>query len=171
MSTTELTLHDLDEFASKIKNHHNRSVSSIKNNWFQERIVDKKGAHCKGFASETLAIADVLGLFVEVVLKPMSVLDEEILCFGYFRELLDCLRRGRSEDAAIALQAAQMHHKATKSMRPEVLKPKHHYTMHGVLSWMDFGVLITCFGAESEHEQPKRLMNHCYNKCTLTALR
>ena len=88
-------------------------------------------------------------MFVEVVLKPMEVLEEEILCFGYFRVLLDCFRRGRSENAAIALQVAQMHHEATKSMRPEVLKPKHHYTMHDVLSWMFFGVLITCFSEKA----------------------
>ena len=169
LSRTKLTLKDICEFASKVQ--WPKSHSRISKNWFEERIVNKSGAHCRGFASETLAVVDVLGLFIEVVLNPMEVLQEEIMCFSHLRDLLGCLRRGGIEDAPAALRAAQKHHESTMKLHPEACKPKHHYTMHALLAWMLYGVLITCFGAESEHKQPKRLMNHCYNRCNVTCLK
>jgi len=166
---TAITLLDLDQFSAKIKTP--RGHSRISKHWFEERIVNQPNAHCRGFASETLAVVDVLAMFVEVVLKPMNVLHDEIDCLLHLWTLLGCIRRGQPEDAAKAIVAAQKHHDAFMKLHPQCGKPKLHYTWHASRSWMKFEVLIQCFGAESEHKQPKRLMNHCYNKCHLTAMK
>jgi len=164
---TDMELKDFDEFATDIKVVGTR----LSKTWFVDRIVDDVAGCFRGFASECFSVADTLALFVDVVLEPMGnqELAAEIKCFRHLVTLLQCIRGGTLEDAHKALDANLKHHHDFMILYPLCGKPKLHYTWHGILSWIFWKVLITTFGAESEHKAPKRLMHHCYNNCTKTA--
>jgi len=165
---TALTLEDLDDFAHKIRGAH-----KLRKPFFCERVVDDDFACLRGFASEMLTCVRTLMLFVQVVLKASegaARIAREIECFEQLSTVAECLRRGKQADAQIALQAWQEHHDLFVELYPLCAKPKLHYTWHAILSWLWHGVLITGFGAESEHRMPKRVMHNSYNKCWQTAM-
>ena len=49
-------------------------------------------------------------------------------------------------------------------------KPKLHYAGHILDCWEHWEELISCFGAESKHKEPKQIMAFCYNQVAKTAL-
>ena len=171
VTRSELTTKDLDEFSSKLKfpGH----ISRLGKHFFEERTVHDASSHMRAFASEILTAMDVMALFLEIVLAPLktvvAVLRDHIQCFAYLRVVLQCIRRG--VDPQRAFTAAQKHHELFMQLYPRCGKPKLHYTMHALLSWFHLGCLLQCFGSENEHQQPKRLMAHCYNKCHHTAMK
>jgi hypothetical protein len=124
----------------------------------------------KAFGSETLSCVDVLGMFVEMVLEPANILMAEVECFKHLQDLARHLSKSTYEHAHPALEACRKHHQAFVALYPLCAKPKLHYLWHSILSWIKFGHLIACLGAESEHKLPKRIMHFAYKNCTKTAL-
>ena len=167
---TDFDLPDLDCFAGKVTLP--RSVPKLSNTFFQDRIVQKQSAHLRGFASEVRLAVEILGLFVEMILEPASIaaLSAEIECFKHLRELLDHISAGTYEHAHPALDACRKHHQCFLALYPVCAAPKLHYTWHAILAWISFGVLVSCLGAEAEHQLPKRVMAYSYKNCCSTAL-
>jgi hypothetical protein len=167
-SSTEVTLQDLDRFASNITLPAN--TSKLTKTWFRDRVVLKESSHARAFASEVSAAVTIIGMFVDMVLIHADVLDAEIQCFKYLQELLHHIGKGTYEHSHPALEACRKHHQCFLSLYPLCATPKLHYTWHAILSWIKFGVLVTCLGAEAEHRLPKRIMHNAYRNCTKTAM-
>ena len=91
--TLNMELSSLDEFAASVKGLQPR----LPKRFFAKRIVNRPGASLRGFASELLAAVSVLGLFVQLILKPADVLRGEVECF---RSMLIVLTIFQRADAA-----------------------------------------------------------------------
>ena len=138
--------------------------------WFADRINLRPGTNVKGFASETHSAAEVLDMCMQVVVKPQGILQDETEALECLCDVFLLLRRADARQAGLAFNRLQRHHELVMSLWPGVAKPKLHYSMHAILSWLIFGVFVTRSGTESEHKTPKRVMHIVYNKCCQTAM-
>ena len=166
--TITVTLADLDAFGCRVQVpcRHAR----LPKTWFADRINIRPDANLKGFASETHSAAELLDMYIQVVIKPQGILQDEIEALECLCDVFLLLRRGDAGQAGTAFKKLQRHHELVMKLWPGVAKPKLHYSMHCILSWILFGILITCSGAEAEHKMPKRIMHTAYNKCGQTAM-
>ena len=126
--------------------------------WSADRTNLRPGTNLNGFVSETHSAAELLDMFIQVVIKPQGILQDEIEALECLCDVLLLHRRGDAGQAGLAF----------KTSCNDIMKL--HYSMHAILSWIIFGILITCSGAESEHKLPKRIMHTAYSKCCQTAM-
>ena len=130
--TITVTLADLDAFGRKARVP--CRYPPLPKTWFTDRINLRPGTNLKGFASEAHSAAELLDMVMQVVIKPQGIHQDEI-------EALECLcdvvllhRRGDAGQAGLVF----------KTSCNDIMKL--HYSMHAILSWIIFGILITCSG-------------------------
>ena len=80
---------DLDGFCSTCRLP--RDFTRFPPKFFQTRIVDSEGAHCKAFAGEVMTVLSLLVLFSEYVLEPENILGEHVRCLKMASEIADWL--------------------------------------------------------------------------------
>ncbi len=154
--TISVVVADLDAFGDKVRVPHRHA--RLPKTWFADRTNLRPGTTLKGFASETHSAAELLDMLIQIVIKPQGILQDEIEALESLCDVLLLHRRGDAGQAGLAF----------KTSCNDIMKL--HYSMHAILSWIIFGILITCSGAESEHKLPKRIMHTAYSKCCQTAM-
>ena len=154
-------LAELDEFASKmvLPAH----LVKLGKSYFQQRVVDKPGAHIHAFASEMFLVADALYLFITKVLEPANLLLEHCRCFKLMCGVLQTLKAGDSavQEARPLRHALQAHHGMFMRLYEDCAKPKLHYAKH-IPDMLAKGVNLSCFSTERKHREVKRIAHHTF---------
>ena len=163
-----MDISELDDFASKVTLP--KSYARLPKKFFKDRIVKGTDHHIRCFASELLVAVDVMGLFLQLVLKPVGILKEHVACFDAMQTLFAIFKRSRSEDIPTAHELTRKHHVMYSKLYGDCLKPKLHYCKHVVDCWQRFGILLSCFGAESNHRFSMDIFSFSYRNPCMTAL-
>ena len=166
-ATLNMQLKDFDSFAAKVSLP--KSSPRLPKHWFTDRVVVGDGHHVRAFATEVLIATQVLAMFVQLVLKPCGVLTMHIECFEKMQELFAIFKRSRNQDIGRARELTTRHHLLYLELYSHA-KPKLHYCMHVIDCWERHDLLLSCFGAESNHRFSSDIFNFAYNKATTTAL-
>lgn len=140
---------------------------------FEERMVDKRNAHIKAFASEVLSMVVVLNLWAQLTLKPTGHLLQEVECLELLGRILFLLRLGDKVLTRLSLlaQLVQQHHDLFVSLYEEEAKPKLHFMLHIPRLFAWFKKNLSCFVTERKHRQSKKWGAFCYNLMCDTMLR
>jgi hypothetical protein len=125
------------------------------------------------FASEMLQWIEVVGVFVEVELKPEGHLPEESACFELLLRICYLLRRGDEAVRKVALLKSLVleHHRRFMALYPGCGKPKTHFTLHVPECIEDWKINLSCFSPERLHKFTKHIAAHSFRsltKCLLT---
>jgi len=97
----------------------------------------------------------VMSMFVHLVLGSSGKLVKECACFILLEKMCFYIRKATVEYATLAKDACRQHQKAFIELYPSCSKPKLHYLLHALRSWLNCGILLDCLGAEYEHKDPK----------------
>ena len=90
-TSLNMKLEELDEFASKVRLP--KSSPRLPRHFFRDHIVSGPGRHIRAFAAEVLGAVHVLAMFVQLVLKPVGILQEHVECFEYMQTLFALFKR------------------------------------------------------------------------------
>ncbi len=112
----------------------------------------------------------VLAIVVQLVLTTIGVLERHVECYEAMQSLFAIFKRGRREDIPAARELTRKHHILFLELYSECAKPKLHYCMHVIDCWERHGVLLSCFGAESNHRFSVDIFEFSYKKPCSTAL-
>jgi hypothetical protein len=168
-STLGMSLSQLDEFAAKVSLP--KSSPRLTKRFFHERIIQKANKHIRAFAAEVLVAVQVLAMFCQLVLKPVGVLTRHIEGLEALQELFALFKKGHRQDIPRARALTRKHHEIfLELLDDKCARPKLHYCMHVIDCWERFGVLLSCFGAESNHRFSTDVFAFAYNKACTTAL-
>lgn len=159
-----ISLKDVDEFCMKIATP--SCQSKLTKTFFRDRVVDKQASHLRAFASEMLSAIQCLGIFVDVVVRPVGILELHIACFDRLRELVLMLSRGDQtcRDVNKLMDVIAAHHMAFEVVYADCVKPKLHYIKHSVECIAKFNCNLNCFGPERKHKAAKKIAAYSYNK-------
>ena len=156
-----VSLQDLDAFASKVQWPGERG--KLPQGFFSKRFVAKTGSHMHAFASEMMSVADVLALFVPLVLLPTSTLPEHCACLLLIIEIIDVLASEQASRHSERLKRLMLaHHALYRTLYPNLAKPKLHYLFHVVDCIDRHGVCLNCFAGERKHRNFKAVANHTF---------
>ncbi|CAK0839344.1 unnamed protein product [Prorocentrum cordatum] len=134
-ASAEFTLEVLDEWAKCAKLP--RSHQQLPKMFFQERYVKGVNKHIRAFASEVLSATVVLTMFMEEVVEDDDeVLSDHLLILKMQCAIFDALERGDPEDARSTIEAYYEYAKLYARLYPECRKPKLHFTLHALQSWL-----------------------------------
>ena len=84
----KISLPDLDTWKRNIKTP-KQSVTKLSASWLQNRILDKDGAHCRGYAGELLTVITFLCLFSNLYLREKGLLEEYSVCLERLKGMVD----------------------------------------------------------------------------------
>ena len=170
---TPLRVTDIDEWKNTVRLP--RGLTRLTKTFFADRIVDRDGAHIRGFASEILTATVLLGFFVDVVVKDVAAsavttLQPYIDCFDLLRILLNIFEHGDVAEIGVARDVMHSHHVLFARLYPICMKLKVHGQVHIIDFWEYWQRLLSCFGPERHHLIMKRCMAFSYKKAADTAL-
>ena len=139
---------------------------------FQDRVVNKAGAHIRAFANEMLSAIVLLGLFLDVVVAPMknTALEDHLACFTLLVCMVAILQKGDIKNIWILRTAMHSHHILFSMLYPECVKTKLHIGQHIADCWEYWGVLLSCFAPERKHKLMKAVMRFAYRRACRTTL-
>ena len=159
-----ITLADLDAFASDMKGH------KLGRSFFSTRIVNRDGAHIKAFASETIDAVKVLAAFGSIVCSGAGVMPDHVRSMSLLNSIGDILLAPRDINHNVDTLEQQMeeHHELVIALYHTT--PKAHSTRHIVDAILRFRVQSTCFAPERSHSDSKSIARHCFRNCTKTLL-
>ena len=159
-----IDLLDLDSFTQSVCGH------NLTRSFWSTRVVQKRGAHIRAFASETLDAVYVLNLFCDAVLAHAGVMQEHaravrlkfevVIIFSRPDDILHNVHR---------LDAVQEEYQEIHQ-RLYCKKPKTHLTRHIVDSILEHGVFFTCWAPEREHSRSKDIARSSFRNCGKTLL-
>ena len=166
-----LELENIDEWCSQVKCHKD-SAHMLSRKFFQQRVVNKRNAHIKAFAAETICAITLLGFFLQVVVAPMKIsgLQENLESFALLVCILNLLKERDITKCDKLRQALQTHHFLFGRCYPTCVKPKLHMAKHIVDSWLYWKVLLDCFSPERRHKFYKGICKFSYKLAGCTAL-
>ena len=170
LEEANITLADLDTWKRNIQIP-KQGVTKLSGKWFQKRIVDKDGAHCRGYAGEILTAITVLCLFGNLYLREKGLLEEYIVCLERLKAMVDTFL---THDIALvdtldAITAA--HHQDFIRLYPDCVKLKPHYQVHVPRCAKKHGIIFSCFATERKNKFSKQIGSHCFKHIahTITA--
>ena len=159
-----IELAELDDFAAKC------AVHKLDRNFFANRIVHKRDAHIKAFASDCIDAVLVLELFVDIVVQPAGVLQDHVVCFKLLCKIVKILGKPRDILLNVAeLERTLEQHQILYNQLYKAI-PKNHLTRHIVDCILRWETLFTCWAPERDHANSKAIARHTWNKCTRTIL-
>lgn len=156
-----VSLQDVDAFACAVQWPGERN--KLPRGFFAKRFVSKAGSHMHAFASEMMSVADVLVLFVDLVLQPASTLPQHCACFLLAVEILDVLASEQAHRQSERLRRlTRAHHTLYRTLYPGLAKPKLHYLFHLADCIERHGVCLNCFAGERKHRTFKAIASHTF---------
>ena len=160
-------MHAWDELHQTIE-----GIRPLRKDFFQPRIVNDDTAHFRGFAADTLAAMDVIGLFILIMFDAgdFAAMEGELRCFWHMYTNLQILRRGRFADLARLKWEIAQHHLMFFMVYPKCMKPKLHYLFHVPACWEFWESLISCYGAEAGHRDVCKIFRFNLRKPSTAAI-
>jgi hypothetical protein len=116
------------------------------------------------FASEMMSAIPIVGLFLDVVLKPTGKLVDHVHCFDKLRMIIAHIARGDRavQDSDTIMVLLQEHHILYHRLYPDCVKPKLHYLKHAVECIKKFGCNMNCFSPERKHKEAKAIAAYSF---------
>ena len=153
---------DLDAFCKNVSVP--SSCSKLRHTFFEDRVVLGSGSHIKAFASEMMSAIPIVGLFLDVVLKPTGKLVDHVHCFDKLRMIIAHIARGDRavQDSDTIMVLLQEHHILYHRLYPDCVKPKLHYLKHAVECIKKFGCNMNCFSPERKHKEAKAIAAYSF---------
>jgi hypothetical protein len=124
--------------------------------WFNDKFV--KPHSVQAFASEQLSIIPILMMFLQFIVTPLGIMEEEIKCFGMLDDLMSYLALGAEQAMkhVCKIRSLIYHHgKLFQKLYPDQIRPKFHHLYHIPDNMSFIRRLITCFVLERKHIQLK----------------
>ena len=125
------------------------------------------------FAAVVLCLVPVLLCFFTDVVKPLGLMDENILCFTMLFDIIGILCLG-SEDAMLHTdklrRLVELHAALFVALYPDAVKPKFHHLFHLVDNMLFLGKLLSCFVTERRHRSVKKAALHVFRYMEHTVL-
>ena len=145
----------------------------LRNLNLKERIVDKRGRHFRGFASEVLCLIVAIGLWCQMFLVPKNLLIEEVRCFQLLGRILYILRMGPTAVRKVQLlhRLIVEHQELYLRLYKDEAKPKIHYLLHIPGCIARFCVNLSCFVTERRHKLGKQIAMYSFRGFENTLLR
>lgn len=135
----------------------------------------RKGAkkHIRAFAAEVLGWVVVVGLFCELILAPLGVLQAEVECFRLLGRIIYLLRLGNGCVAKLSLLKTLLreHHVRFMALYPAAATPKLHFLRHIPTCIERWGVLFACFATERKHRASKGIAAFAFRAWCVTLVR
>ena len=156
------SLEELDAFLATVT--FPKDVSRHSKTFFRDRTNLQSGTHVKAFASETLSLVTVLGLFTDQTRMPS--IQPYVDMLRSLRYILDLIRLGDQllpRVDVFELELVKLHELMLATI-PDACKMKPHYMRHIVNSMRKFAKFFTCFWTERKHRQAKSVASYTYNK-------
>ena len=146
--------------------------TKLKKTFFQDRVVTKRSAHIRAFASEMLSAITLMDMFLEFVVAPLQIpaLETHIACFTLLVCIIAILQKADINDIGDLRTAIHSHHVLFMELYPACAKTKLHAGQHVADSWEFWGVLLNCFAPERYHRLMKRVMKFVYRRAPRTTL-
>ena len=144
----------LTVFASSFKLPKSRGKVDV--SWFAARRFGDD--HLRSFASEQLNMLPILRAFLEDVVAPKGILEENIRCFTLLSAIVCSLQSGpvavlsnidRFRNLILA------HHRLFVQLYPSGVKPKFHHLLHLPEDIERMGAALSCFPMERKHKTVK----------------
>ena len=158
-----IQLSEIDTLCSKIAVPSGRA--KLTKSFFVDRVVHHACSHIRAFASEVITCIQLLGIFVDVVVRPTGMLADHINCFDKLRELVGLLASGDSACSSVALmRGISTEHHVSFLLYTECLKPKLHYLKHAIDCIEKFQCNLSRFGPERKHKDATQVAAYSYNK-------
>jgi hypothetical protein len=161
---------EIDEWTHAVKKP--RGNTKLSKHFFRDRVVDKRKGKIRAFASEVLSAVTLLGMFINVVVKPLMIaaLQDVLDCFDLLQTMLWILQTGDPAYIPELKRVIHVHHVLFNLCFPLCRIPKLHAMIHIPTLWILHGVLLSCFAPERHHKLMKKVMAFAYRNATRTAL-
>ena len=156
-----ISLARLDEFASTVVFPH--TYPKLGRNFFSTRYVNKDDACLRAFASETIGVVSILGIFCDSVLRPTGSLTDHCECLDRLRIILDILLLADAGVAFLAALETAANEYRTMYARLYYKKPKLHYFFHVIQCIARYRRILCCNQGERKHRFAKGIASHCYS--------
>ena len=166
---TRLSLEDIDGFHADVRLPEGSRLSKT---FFADRVVEKRGAHLKGFAADTISAVFVLCFMFECVFEDPAALAQQRRLCTLARESLEILLAG---DKAVRL-ADRLDHVLEQlqvlllTLYPWCDVPKIHLMRHIKDGLIHFRKNMSCGGGERLHRRSKELGRFAYKHAQDTIL-
>ena len=156
-----------------VPKQHHIPLQRAEQDIFRDRIVDKRGAHVKAFASETITAVQALCVMFRCVFSGAEEFARQARLCSLARESLEILLSG---DVAVRLAdrldaALQELQTMLLELYPWSATPKLHLMRHikdGLKSHM---INISCGGGERKHRRSKQLGRFAFRNFQATVLK
>ena len=147
-------LRDLDDFTRTCTKH------SLSKKIWQTRVVHRKGAHIRAFASEVLEALGVLFLFCDAVVTPAGVMDDHVKAVKLARDV--ALILGDARNIMLNVDKLEELQASYQELAQKLCgtKPKNHYTRYIVDCINRWKKLFSCWAPERDHQRSKQIAIH-----------
>ena len=166
---TAMTCKDIDLFQASIS----FPDAKLNKTFFQDRIVETRGAHLKGFASETITAVQAICFLFTCVFAGVEEFSRQARLASLARESLEILLSG---DKAVRLADrldAVLNDVQTLlvSLYPWATTPKLHLMRHIKEGLQCHQLNMSCGGGERKHKRTKQLGRFAYKHFNLAILK
>ena len=159
-----ISLGDLDSFSATVKGH------TLRKRFFTDRVVTRKDAHIRAFATEVIDAVKVLVLFSDAVLAKTDKMPEHVRCLHLLNDIGDILRKQNDILLNVHRLDAMMEEHQEVYTRLYKSIPKNHLVRHVVDCILRHRKAMSCFAPERAHNTSKKITTHAYKHCSKTLL-
>ena len=158
-----VSLAQLDRFARKIRMP--KVLGKLHESFFQSRVSQEPNTCIKCFGGELLLAAPILELFMQMCVRPASILEEHCQCLQHLLNILALLGLHSAVLPRTATLRAEIvsHNDLFRRLYPNCVKPKFHWMYHLADCIERFRVNLCCFAPERKHRSVKELAAHVTN--------
>ena len=164
-----VTLAEVDAFAQQVTLPKSRV---LKRGFCQARWRGPAGpgGFFRVFASETLSLAALVGLFAELVLPGVEQLQPHAACFALLLRATKLLCSGDAVLSQLTMLQSllERHHEHFGALYPDAVRPKMHFLLHIPQCLASVGANVSCFATERKHRTAKLFANHIFNDFELS---
>ena len=124
--------------------------------WFDKNNICDD--HMKCFASEMLSIVVLFNEFLQDVVMPQGLMQDDCRCFALLARIVQLLKAGPSVAGSRYADMHEMiveHHRLYVELYPTYIKPKWHHMLHLQDHGRDSGKILSCFVTERKHKKVK----------------
>ena len=159
-----VSLAQLDRFGSKIRMPKN--LGKLRQSFFQNRVTQEPNTCIKCFGAELLLAAPILELFMQMCVRPASILEERCQCLQRLLNILALLglRSAVLPYTATLRAGIVSHNDLFRRLYPNCVKPKFHWMYHLADCIERVRVNLCCFAPERKHRSVKELAAHVTNQ-------
>ena len=130
--------------------------------WFSEKRIGEEHMRTPA-ASDHISMVCLLNAFLQNVVAPANILNENCECFDLLNNIVEILALGPEESVKHLADLKSLivqHNKLFSVLYPDHLKPKFHHMFHIVDNVTCLNKLLSCFVTERKHRTMKAAALH-----------